>query len=333
MSDQAERVLVIQDTSRALRTDAIKSTLHALSLKPGDKIKLLGVIDHHISTPKTFSIFCCGLLLAYKAKLHTSATISSKLETIEKDCTKKLEEYQNHTEIKELLKLPEMQQIEFDMTVEAGNSLKEVAIQAASNFDATYVFLDKHMKKDRRYFMDNLSCGILRMKQDGSVEHLREPKAAEIQKMPTAVDQSSHVDFANSRREEQEGLFGTSICSLCMNVRPRVGHFREFTYAELQFATNGFSPQNLLPSHGKKTYRGVLSGGENIVVKKHTSGTIKELQFQTQVLLLGKMARHDNLAMLLGSCSEGLNRLLIYEYVCNGSLNWHLSSKNHAKIL
>lgn len=38
-------------------------------------------------------------------------------------------------------------------------------------------------------------------------------------------------------------------------------------------------------------------------------------------------ARHENLVMLLGSCSEGNHWLLVYQYVCNGSLDQHVSSK------
>lgn len=32
------------------------------------------------------------------------------------------------------------------------------------------------MKKDEKYLKENLTCGILRMKHDGHVEHVREPK-------------------------------------------------------------------------------------------------------------------------------------------------------------
>ena len=41
------------------------------------------------------------------------------------------------------------------------------------------------MKKDKKYFMENLSCGIIRLKHENSIENLREPKAAEMKIIDT----------------------------------------------------------------------------------------------------------------------------------------------------
>ena len=49
-----------------------------------------------------------------------------------------------------------------------------------------------------------------------------------------------------------------------------------------------------------------------------------EKEFKSEVDALSK-ARHENVVKLLGSCTEGNHRLLVYEYVCNGSLDQHLS--------
>lgn len=123
-------------------------------------------------------------------------------------------------------------------------------------------------------------------------------------------------------------LFLNSICSICKNRRPRIGWKRDFTYAELHAATEGFSPKNFLSEGGFGTvYRGEL-GGLKIAVKQHKSASFQgEKEFKSEVNVLSK-ARNENLVMLLGSCAEGSHRLLVYEYVCNGSLDQHLSSKN-----
>ena len=54
MSEEAQRVLVIQDASRDVSSSAIRWTLQGLSLKPGDVVTLLGVL-HQVNNPSTFS--------------------------------------------------------------------------------------------------------------------------------------------------------------------------------------------------------------------------------------------------------------------------------------
>lgn len=119
-----------------------------------------------------------------------------------------------------------------------------------------------------------------------------------------------------------------SVCSICKNRRPKIGWKRDFTYLDLHVATEGFSPKNFLSEGGfGSVYRGEIKGLK-IAVKQHKSASSQgEKEFKAEVNVLSK-ARHDNLVMLLGSCSEGKNRLLVYEYVCNGSLDQHLSSKS-----
>lgn len=115
----------------------------------------------------------------FKSRLHCSATIKQRQESIHKEIAKKLDEDQNNHEIKNILQLTKMQQIEIETAVEAGHLLKEVTVQAAKNFDATCVILNRKLRKDEKYIMDYLTCGIIRLKHDGDVEYVRAPKAAE----------------------------------------------------------------------------------------------------------------------------------------------------------
>lgn len=119
-----------------------------------------------------------------------------------------------------------------------------------------------------------------------------------------------------------------SICKECGNQRPMTTLTRDFTFAELCTATNGFCQENFLSEGGfGSVYRGRLNDGLLIAVKqyKHESSQ-GEREFRSEVRLLGRL-RHKNVVMLQGSCSQGNHRLLVYEYVCNGSLEQHLSSK------
>lgn len=124
-----------------------------------------------------------------------------------------------------------------------------------------------------------------------------------------------------------EDDFTNPVCSVCNNRRLKIGSKRDFSYIELYTATQGFSAKNFLSEGGfGSVYKGQLNG-MTIAVKQHKSASFQgEKEFKSEVNVLRK-ARHENVVMLIGSCSEGNNRLLVYEYVCNGSLDQHLSGK------
>ncbi|KAG6783267.1 hypothetical protein POTOM_012712 [Populus tomentosa] len=121
-------------------------------------------------------------------------------------------------------------------------------------------------------------------------------------------------------------VFKNSICLVCKNRRPKIGWKRDFSYKEIHAATEGFSQTKFLSEGGfGSVYRGDLDELA-FAVKQHNSASFQgEKEFKSEVEVLSK-ARHENLVMLLGSCSEGNDRLLVYEYVCNGSLDQHLSN-------
>lgn len=57
------------------------------------------------------------------------------------------------------------------------------------------VWCYRQMKKDKKYFLDKLSCGISRMKRDDSVEQLRGPKGTGTNAMPTVGGRNSPVTY------------------------------------------------------------------------------------------------------------------------------------------
>nr|XP_027109275.1 proline-rich receptor-like protein kinase PERK3 [Coffea arabica] len=146
---------------------------------------------------------------------------------------------------------------------------------------------------------------------------------------PECVEETGKPDelFDTMRLDhQQKDLLETSICSVCKNRRPTIGWHRDFHYAELHEATAGFSDDNFLGEGGfGSVYKGELKNGLKIAVKQHKDASLQgEIEFKSEVAVLSK-AKHQNLVMLLGSCSEGNHRLLVYEFVCNGSLDQHLS--------
>ncbi|XP_027909656.1 probable serine/threonine-protein kinase PBL26 [Vigna unguiculata] len=127
--------------------------------------------------------------------------------------------------------------------------------------------------------------------------------------------------------------FKNSVCSVCKNRRPKFEVMKEFTYAELHEATRGFSPKNYLSEGGfGSVFKGMLHGGLRIAVKQHKCASLQgEKEFKSEVNALSR-AIHENVVMLRGSCSEGNNRLLVYEFICNGSLDQHLSQHSRRPL-
>ena len=94
---------------------------------------------------------------------------------------------------------------------------------------------------------------------------------------------------------------------------------RSFTYAELEKATNGFRDEVGRGAFGT-VFKGEISNGKTVAVKRLQEMMIdSEMDFQNEMKSIGR-THHKNLVRLLGYCHDGSNRLLVYEYMTNGSL-------------
>ncbi|KAL7244056.1 hypothetical protein ACSBR1_016310 [Camellia fascicularis] len=90
----------------------------------------------------------------------------------------------------------------------------------------------------------------------------------------------------------------------------------------LSAATDNFSASNKLGQGGfGPVYEGQLPDGSEVAVKRLSSCSKQGLdEFTNEVLLILKL-QHKNLVRLLGFCIDGEEKLLIYEYMPNGSLD------------
>nr|XP_043620337.1 probable serine/threonine-protein kinase PBL19 [Erigeron canadensis] len=425
MSTGAEKWMVVHDVSRSDGLSAIIPAFESLQIRSGDELTLLGVI-HQLSPVKSKSMMD-------DSGSHTKSKDDEQMRK---------EEYLKRSEVIELSMICANKKIMFLVDVQAASSPKTVVVQAAKSLMATWVVLDRHMKKDKKYYMDKLECGILRMKSNNKIGRLRGPivedkkpklgrrttssehvsygemipvmsnqalskkktsgqKATNLLKQEgsnrggtsswdkpqvsssfSSTDQKSsspsiastssftisevssstdgrnfsamHIDqegndsknkqpsnFTPKSKDwckvesfddqtegcQEEEEFKYSICSVCQNKRPSIRLKRDFSYTDLEQATNGFSQKHFLSEGGfGSVYKGELKCGLQVAVKQHKDASSQgEKEFKSEVNVLSK-ARHPNLVVLLGSCSEGTHRLLVYEFVCNGSLDEHLSS-------
>ncbi|KAI9176647.1 hypothetical protein LWI28_005471 [Acer negundo] len=109
------------------------------------------------------------------------------------------------------------------------------------------------------------------------------------------------------------------------------GSLVAFAYKDLQNATKNFSEK--LGSGGfGSVFKGVLPDSSVIAVKKLESINQGEKQFRAEVSSIGSI-QHVNLVRLCGFCSAGSRKLLVYDYMSNGSLDSHLFDRKDSKFL
>ncbi|PON32382.1 Cysteine rich receptor like kinase [Parasponia andersonii] len=96
----------------------------------------------------------------------------------------------------------------------------------------------------------------------------------------------------------------------------------QFEFGTIREATDDFSDENKLGQGGfGAVYKGRLPNGQHIAVKRLSKSSGQgDHEFKTEVMLLAKL-QHRNLVRLLGFCLEEKERLVVYEYVPNSSLD------------
>ncbi|CAH9105222.1 unnamed protein product [Cuscuta epithymum] len=99
-------------------------------------------------------------------------------------------------------------------------------------------------------------------------------------------------------------------------------------------ATNNFSSQNKLGEGGFGTvYKGALDGGQDIAVKRLSKTSQQGLEeFKNEVICVAKL-QHRNLVKLQGCCISGEEKMLIYEYMPNKSLDIFIFDQKKRKLL
>ncbi|KAK7259935.1 hypothetical protein RIF29_25562 [Crotalaria pallida] len=463
--EESKSVVVIQDASKELCSKVFSWAIDGLSLKAEDEVTLVAIL-HQVYTP-----------MGYISTVDSTSMVGTNARIIEEQAAMRKEEYLRNEELAEIAKLYESNEVAFKIQLVTGSSTKDVAVKAAINLKASWLILDRQMKKDEEFFLRMLSCGISRLMRNNRIVHLRGPleiqcnshvpsdeslqentcedlfsinvfskreiKVDELSQLQSRnlederntvlvinndginsnqvigeikrvqqckedqeqIQSMSHEEERNteyvinndqttaheiaeadqpSRHEEKirhffhdedsglrhptnseemidqtkDDLLGQNqaqtqstshgdifdgqknksilensicICSVCKTRRPNINLRKEFTYEELQAATDGFSLKNCLSESGNlSTFRGQLECGMKIVVKLNQkeikNSTIREkIMPDVQTIL---EVRHKNVIMLLGSSTEKGFLLTVYEHACNGSLDKHLSKES-----
>ncbi|WJX30436.1 receptor protein-tyrosine kinase [Trifolium repens] len=108
-----------------------------------------------------------------------------------------------------------------------------------------------------------------------------------------------------------------------------------FNLSTIIDATNNFSNDNKLGEGGfGPVYKGTLATERQVIAVKRLSGSSRQgaKEFKNEVILCAKL-QHRNLVKVLGCCIQGEERMLIYEYMPNKSLDSFLFDSAQKKLL
>ncbi|CAN1172148.1 Probable serine/threonine-protein kinase PBL23 [Linum perenne] len=158
-------------------------------------------------------------------------------------------------------------------------------------------------------------------------------------------DTKTLASFANlSFKSEAGGPAGKirGICCQCLMQIPRDSSRRRyiteeikkignknisakiFSFRELTVATQNFTYENMIGEGGfGRVYKGQIEDKDVAVKQLDRNGFQGNREFLVEVLMLS-LLHHSNLVNLVGYCADGDQRILVYEYLPNGSLEDHL---------
>ncbi|CAL5025253.1 unnamed protein product [Urochloa decumbens] len=110
--------------------------------------------------------------------------------------------------------------------------------------------------------------------------------------------------------------------------------FPFISFENIVIATNNFSDCNMLGQGGfGKVYKGMLDGTKEVAIKRLSKGSGQGTEeFRNEVVLIAKL-QHKNLVKLIGCCIHEDEKLLVYEYLPNKSLDYFLFDSARKSML
>lgn len=166
----------------------------------------------------------------------------------------------------------------------------------------------------------------------------REPKSNRINNSNDIRQDASMATMARSVTMLPAGNINSNQRTLAEEILKFGNHVKVaaevYTFRELAHATDNFNAEMLLGEGGfGRVYKGFINSNKNeaVAVKQldKNNGIQGNREFLAEVMTLS-LVHHPNLVNLIGYCADGHQRILVYEYMENGSLEDHLLPTSRA---
>ncbi|KAL2232317.1 UNVERIFIED_CONTAM: Protein NSP-INTERACTING KINASE 3 [Sesamum indicum] len=424
------RILIVCDATKDRSPHEFRHTIHNIRMRggivhPGDTITVFGVL-HRILHPMGYQMgvtpdYVLGTTHVRAMEEEVSKRVDmyvGMLQYSAEECEEQgyalMAKHKVRPGTEKLSRVLTLYHLLFAMMVDikvkimAGTPIRKVIVQEVATSNPAWVILDRHLRRECRYYLKHISCKVALVQDNLSLEILRsycaeretdylddkqfhslskpvpQPPVSDNENSEQSVATNSHDGYATSS-ESSDMAKSSSLSSFTSNSKdyslswqdefgsnpkqgesancPRVDIKRyasptvmpkqrrkpsrrrssdvpvlciscglkteldsmRYTYSEIQLATNDFASDNLLGEGGYGfVYKGKLRNGQLIAAKVRKEASTQGFEeFLTEVFVLS-FARHKNIVMLLGyCCKENLN-ILVYEFICNKSLEWHL---------
>ncbi|KAH7656279.1 Non-specific serine/threonine protein kinase protein [Dioscorea alata] len=116
------------------------------------------------------------------------------------------------------------------------------------------------------------------------------------------------------------------------DLKTHLGLFKRFTLQELQVATDNFRKTNIVDDDGYGTvYRGKLAADSLVAVMRLDADKYEREYFQAVVDLINYICFHRNILGVIGFCMTSKERILVYPFMANGTLDTCLRGSSASK--
>jgi len=153
---------------------------------------------------------------------------------------------------------------------------------------------------------------------------LRSSSASEANFLPSFTSEEDNVIRSSNGERTDVRVEGSSPVASNYTENVVIG-FQLFRKAELVAATNNFSLENKIG--GGAVFIGKLLDGREVAIKR---GPKRKTPFESELAFLSRL-HHKHLVGLVGFCERRHEKLLVYEYMKNGSLYNHLHEKKNVE--
>ncbi|KAG4377109.1 hypothetical protein GLYMA_18G037600v4 [Glycine max] len=150
----------------------------------------------------------------------------------------------------------------------------------------------------------------------------RAEKRKKQKELLTDIGRSTAISIAYGERKEQRKDGNTSDETYIFDFQTILEATANFSSTH-KIGEGGFGP----------VYKGKLSNGQEIAIKRLSKSSGQGLiEFKNEAMLIVKL-QHTSLVRLLGFCIDREERILVYEYMPNKSLNLYLFDSNKRNML